>query len=245
MKNEPSLDSRLNQYLQELRLLKIKDRYRELACRAARESWPYEYYLLELLDCEYKAPQERKIAARLRQSGLPAGKNLATLNLKLFPPETISRISILLDGDFLNHRKNVFVFGNTGNGKTHLLCAVSHELIRKGWSVFFAPANQLAEKLFQAKRDLKLPHLIRKLSRFDAIFIDALESVPQERAKIDVLISSLKELDNQASLMITCNMHFQQREHIFKISKTAVATVKKLIRSSVILELDNPGSRLA
>jgi DNA replication protein DnaC len=61
-----------------------------------------------------------------------------------------------LDGEFLRRAENVLVFGNPGGGKTHLLCALGHELVEQGRSIYFTTCVLLVQRLLQAKHDLQL-----------------------------------------------------------------------------------------
>ncbi|MBI1747930.1 MAG: ATP-binding protein [Acidobacteria bacterium] len=56
------------------------------------------------------------------------------------------QLPVLLEGDFLDRRDNVLLFGNPGSGKTHLLCALGHELIMKGRTVYFLPCVLLVQR---------------------------------------------------------------------------------------------------
>jgi DNA replication protein DnaC len=65
--------------------------------------------------------------------------------------------------------ENVLAFGLPGRGKTHLLCAIGHELVNQGRSVLFIPTFNLVQRLLVAKLDLKLDAELRRLYGFDAI----------------------------------------------------------------------------
>jgi len=62
----------------------------------------------------------------------------------------------LVDGGFVDRCENILAFGNPGSGKTHLLCAIGHELVAAGRSVYFASTSLLVEQLLGARRDLRL-----------------------------------------------------------------------------------------
>lgn len=73
----------------------------------------------------------------------------------------------LLEGEFLDRRENVLAFGNPGSGKTHLLCAIGHELIARGRRVYFTTSALLVQDLLVAKRDLKLSRFFKPLAYFE------------------------------------------------------------------------------
>lgn len=77
-------------------------------------------------------------------------------------------------------------FGLPGRGKTHLLCAIGHELVRRGHPVLFIPAYRLFQKLLVAKRDLILEKELKKLDRFEAVILDDIGYVQQDREEMEV-----------------------------------------------------------
>ncbi len=96
-------------------------------------------------------------------------------------------MSLLLEGGFLDRCENVLAFDNPGSGKTHLLCAIGQELIHQDRRVLFRPCSLLVQELLIAKRDLALPRLMKRLSRYDALIIDDLGYVQQSREEMEVL----------------------------------------------------------
>jgi DNA replication protein DnaC len=149
-----------------------------------------------------------------------------------------------LEGSFLGRRENVLAFGNPGSGKTHLLCAIGHELIQQGHRVYFSPCSLLVQELLIAKRDLKLSRLLKRFSRFDAIIVDDLGYVQQNREEMEVLFTLLAERYERGTVMITSNLPFSKWEAIFKDPMTTAAAIDRLVHHSVILELNLPSYRL-
>ena len=79
---------------------------------------------------------------------------------------------MLLEGSFVERAENVLVFGNLGSGKTHILCALGHELIFRGYRVLFRSCDLLVQELLAAKRDLTLTSMLKQFSRYNALIID-------------------------------------------------------------------------
>lgn len=72
----------------------------------------YEQYLLELVYREADARHETRITRLLRQSLIPREKTLETFDLKRLPVKAARQIKTMLEGDFLDRRENLLVFGH-------------------------------------------------------------------------------------------------------------------------------------
>jgi len=155
-----------------------------------------------------------------------------------------AQVKALLDCSFLGRSENILAFGNPGSGKTHLLCAIGQELILQGRRVLFTPCSLLVQQLLIAKRDLKLPRILKRLSKYDAMIIDDIGYVQHNREEMEVLFILLAERYERGSMMITSNLPFSKWERIFKDPMTAAAAIDRLVHHSIILELNLPSYRL-
>jgi len=238
--------TQLMDYLKELHLPTFRNCFEEVAQQAQQDSFGYERYLLELAEKECADRQQRRIERLLRESKLPLEKDLESLELKRFPNKVINQFKTLLEGSFLDRKENVLAFGNPGSGKTHLLCALGQELIRKtGRRVYCATCSLLVQDLLRAKQELKLARIIKRLSKYDAIIIDDMGYVQQDREEMEVLFTLLAQRYEKGSVMITSNLPFSKWENIFKDPMTTAAAIDRLVHHSVILELNVPSYRVA
>lgn len=230
--------------LRSLRLPAIQREYGNLARQAESESWGFEQYLKVLVELEMAERAERRIERLLKRSGLPEGKNLATLNQKLFPVAVRRQIPTLVDGGFVERAENILAFGLPGRGKTHLLAAIARELVmRKGYAVLFTSTHRLVEQLLIAKRELEIERMLKKLDRFEVVVLDDIGYVQQSREEMEVLFTFLSERYERRSLMITSNLLFSDWDRIFKDPMTTAAAIDRLVHHSTILELDNESVR--
>jgi DNA replication protein DnaC len=172
-------------------------------------------------------------------------KSLETFEMSRLPSMLAAQLNALLEGSFVERSENVLAFGNPGSGKTHLLCAIAQELIqRQGRRLLFTPCSLLVQQLLVAKRDLKLPRLLKGLSKYDVLIIDDIGYVEQNRDEMEVLFILLADRYERGSLMITSNLPFSKWERIFKDPMTTAAAIDRLVHHSIILELNLPSYRL-
>lgn len=233
-----NLKSVLTSNLKELRLSTMLGCYEDVARSAVQEGLSYEQYLHELTGEELSVRKNNRIQRLFRESKLPLEKDLASFDFKRLPNKVILQARALLDGGFLRRRENILAFGNPGSGKTHLLSAISQELIRKGFRMYFTTCSALVQQLLIAKQELRLTKFLKSLSRYDGILIDDIGYVQQNREEMEVLFTLLAERYERGSILLSSNLPFSKWERIFKDPMTTAAAIDRLVHHSIILELN-------
>ena len=215
-----------------------------LTAQAGRDGWSHEQYLRALCDVEASRRAERRRDRLLKESKLPDGKTLATLDQERFPLRVRRQVAALLEGRFVEQADNILAFGLPGRGKTHLCCAIARELIvTRGYRVLFCSAVHLVQQLLVAKRDLKLESALRRLDGYDLVVLDDIGYIQQSREEMEVLFTFLAERYERKSLMITSNLVFSEWDKIFKDPMTTAAAIDRLVHHSIILELNGDSYR--
>lgn len=234
----------LNQYLKKLRLSTVHRRYEELSQKAQAESMPYEQYLCELMNEEWQERKCRRIQRLLKESRLPMDKTMDTFDMKRMPRKIAQKAKILQQGEFISRNENILAFGNPGTGKTHLLCAIGHELVHREYRVYYTMCASLVQELLLAKRELRLPRMLKKLSKYKPIIIDDIGYIPHGQEEMEVLFTLLADRYERGSVMITSNLPFSKWEKIFNDPMTTAAAIDRLVHHSVILEMNLTSFRM-
>jgi DNA replication protein DnaC len=243
MRTAPSPHEVLGLHLRVLKLPTIARHAEEVAHKAEQEGWSFGQYLRHLAALEVEERRRRRIERNLKGSDLPAEKTLATLTRKRLPGSVAKMLPTLCEGGFCERGDNVLLFGLPGRGKSHVACAIGHELVRRGRRVLFTPTYALVQRLLAAKRDLRLEKELGALDGFDAVILDDIGYVQQSRDEMEVLFTFLAERYERKSVLITSNLVFSEWTRIFKDPMTAAAAIDRLIHHAVILEMTGPSVR--
>jgi DNA replication protein DnaC len=83
-----------------------------------------------------------------------------------------------------------------------------------------------------------LSRALKKLAKYDALIIDDIGYVQQDRSEMEVLFTLLADRYERGSVMITSNLPFSKWEQIFKDPMVTAAAIDRLVHHSVILELN-------
>lgn len=239
----PPAPEALPMLLRVLKLPTVAKHADEVAAKAEREGWSFALYLKHLVTLEVEERRRRRIERNLRDSDLPGEKSLATLSRKRLSGTVAKVLPTLCEGGFLERGDNVLLFGLPGRGKTHVACALGHELIRRGHRVLFTPTYALVQRLLAAKRDLRLEKELGTLDSYDAVILDDIGYVQQSRDEMEVLFTFLAERYERKSVVITSNLVFSEWNRIFKDPMTTAAAIDRLVHHAVILEMTGPSVR--
>lgn len=243
-KDTKTMAQNLTIQFRDLRLPTFRENFATLAEQATKEAMSHVAYLAELTDLECQARHQSRIARLMQQSRLPTAKTWNNFDWKRLPLQVSRQFESLRDGTFLDRRENLLIFGKPGSGKSHCLSALGEQLVQRGRSVFFTTCSLLVQQLLIAKRDLRLANLIKRLAKFDALIIDDLGYVQQNREEMEVLFTLLAERYERGSVLLTSNLPFSKWEQIFKDPMTTAAAIDRLVHHSVIVELNVPSYRL-
>ena len=186
---------------------------------------------------ELQGRADHRLVRLHRQAGLPLEKTFTTLDLTLFPLAIQLQVERLRSGAFVADAINLVAAGKPGVGKTHLLAAIGHELIRQGHPVLWITTATLVQRLLAAKRDLRLPQLLAQLDRFACVFLDDIGYVQHNRDEMEVLFTLLAERYERRSVAITTNLVFSEWNRIFQDPMTTMAAIDRVVHHSVILDL--------
>lgn len=147
------------------------------------------------------------------------------------------------DTAWLQRAGNCLIFGPSGVGKTHLASGLARRMVELGMRAKFFAANALVQDLQYAKLQLQLPALLKKLDRFDLLFLDDLGYVKKSEAETSVLFELIAYRYERKTILITANQPFSQWDSIFSDSMMTVAAVDRLVHHAVILEIKSDSYR--
>ena len=226
-----------------LRLPSFHRHWPALAERANKEGWPAARFLAALAELELAERETRRIRRHLIESHLPGGKTLATFDFKALPGVPRARVEALAAGDWIETGANLIAIGNSGAGKTHLLCAVGHALVEAGRRVLYTRTTDLVQKLQAARRDLALEAALAKLDRFDLIILDDISYARKDQAETSVLFELIARRYETRSLAIAANQPFSAWDRVFPDQAVTVAAIDRLVHHATIIEMNSDSYR--
>lgn len=206
----------------------------------------FEENLLLLLRLENETRENESVKRRIKLAGFPILKTLDafefdTSRLPHLRQEQVLEIALC---DFIKDRTNVCAIGNSGTGKTHLMTAIGMEAIRKGYSVRFYRACDLAMKLSEAQSEKRLSGMLNALHKCMLLCVDELGYMTLDQKSAQLLFQVLAGRYEVRSTMVTSNLEFSRWPEFIGDRIMATALVDRLVHRSSILNMNGEGYRL-
>ena len=203
MSDRPTL--LLEHHLKELKLPTFLGEYGKIAAQCASEGVDYPDYLLRLSELELIDRHHRLVARRIKAARFPAVKSLDAFDFPAIPSVNRQLVTQLARCEYIERRENVIAIGNSGTGKTHIALGLGLAACQKGLTVGFTTASALVNELMEARDEMRLLNLQKRLARLKLLIIDELGFVPLSMTGAELLFEVFSQRYERGSVLVTTN----------------------------------------
>ena len=234
----------LEHHLKELKLPTFLREYGKIAAQCASEGVDYPDYLLRLSELELIDRHHRLVARRIKAARFPAIKSLDAFDFPAIPSVNRHLVTQLARCEYIESRENVIAIGNSGTGKTHIALGLGLAGCQKGLTVGFTTASALVNELMEARDEMRLLNLQKRLARLKLLIIDELGFVPLSRTGAELLFEVFSQRYERGSVLVTTNLPFDEWTEMFGSERLTGALLDRLTHHVHIIEMNGDSYRL-
>jgi DNA replication protein DnaC len=203
----------------------------------------FEERLRLLVDAEWSAREQRKLALRLRLAKLRYQASLEDVNFK--HPRALDRQQVLSLGscDWIQNRHNLLIIGPTGIGKSYLACAFVERACRRGFSAGYLRLPRLLQQLAVARGDGSYERVLARLAKLDLLAIDDWLLAPLRDGERRDLIEVIEDRSERASTLIASQLLAKNWHAVIGDPNLADSICDRLLHNAHRIELKGPSIR--
>lgn len=229
--------------LKQLNLPAMAEGYSEASRAAEKGRLTYEQYLAGLVDEELGNKAELRVKRLSKEAKLPLEKRIETFDFANRTGITEGEFKRLAKGDFTREGSNLVFYGSFGVGKTHLGIALIKELVKRNVRCLFVSTHGLIEQMLEAKKNLTLQNMFKRLEKYDLLVCDELGYIAQTQDGADLFFQLLSLRSERKSVLITTNLTFSEWDRVFINPLNTAAAIDRIIHKCETFNITGPSWR--
>jgi DNA replication protein DnaC len=232
------MDDHLREVLRYLKLYGLMENWENYLELAEKQKLSNTRLLTEILEKEYALKKETARKQRIKRATILEQLCIDTYPFELQPKLNKKKVMQIFDSmDYMEKKKNVFLVGPTGCGKSGLASSLLIHALNSGYSGKFIGFPELIDELHTSVADHSQKRIIRKFATFDCLVVDELGYLELDPTQVGLFFTLMSKRHKQASTIITSNLGFKDWAPVLKNKPLTVALIDRLTSNCHVINM--------
>jgi DNA replication protein DnaC len=196
-----------------------------------------------LVDAEYTARENSKLAARVKQARLRHAacfEDIDLRNRRGLDRTVLGQLSLC---KWVPEGINILIDGPTGIGKSFLACALAHKACRSGFSSVYFRAPRFFQELTVGRLANRYARVLSKLAKIDVLVLDDFGLAPLTDDQARDLLEVVDDRCGKRPLIIASQLPPENWYSLIPSATIAEAILDRIIHSSHKLHMTGKSCR--
>jgi DNA replication protein DnaC len=226
-----------------MKLTSLADAFKNQLASPAHATLSFEERVGMMIDAEYAAREQRKLARRLHWAHLRQAASVEDIDWQAHRGLDRQVMLGLASCAWIREHQNLLITGFTGTGKSYLACALAERACRSGHSAYYVRAPRLHHDLSVARGDGSYGRLLARLAKTELLVIDDFGLAPLKDAERRDLLEILEDRYERGSTLVTSQLPVKAWHEVIGEATIADAICDRLVHCAHHIDLKGPSMR--
>ena len=230
--NKETLDK-----LRQMRLFGMCDAFKTNLETSIKETLTPDQLIALLVNSEWDDRKNRMVDRAIKLANFRYKASLEQLDYSIERGLDKNQVHRLAALDFIKERKDLFITGSTGTGKSYLATAIGYHACQMGYRVLYMSTSKLMGQLKLAKAKGTILADLKRIERQDLLILDDFGLQPFDSQSRVALLDIIEDRHEKRSTIITSQIPVKEWYDIIGEKTIADAVLDRIVHQTLREEL--------
>jgi DNA replication protein DnaC len=223
--------------MRQMRLNGMYEAFKSNLESSIKESLTPDQLVAYLVNNEWDNRRNASIARLIKQAAFRYQASIEALDYSVERGLDKNQVHRLASLDFIKEKKDLFITGSTGTGKSYLATALGYHACQNGYKVMYASTSKLLEQLRVSKTKGTVLQDLKKIERQDLLILDDFGLQAFDTQGRGALLDIIEDRHEKRSLIITSQIPVKGWYDVIGEKTIADAVLDRIVHQSLRVEL--------
>lgn len=223
--------------MRQLRLFGMYDAFKTNLESSVKESLTADQFVSLLVANEWDDRKNRAVERAVRIASFRYKASVEQIDYSIERGLDRNQMHRLAALDFIKERKDLFITGSTGTGKSYLATALGYQACQEGYRVMYVNTAKLMGHLKLAKAKGTILAELKRIERTDLLILDDFGIQPFDSQSRVTMLDIIEDRHQKKSKIITSQIPVKEWYDIIGEKTIADAILDRIVHHSLRVEL--------
>lgn len=223
--------------MREMRLYGMHDAFKTSLETTLKEQMTQDQLIAHLVESEWDNRRNRAVERAVKAASFRYNAFLEEVDYSFERGLDRNQVERLAALEFVKEKKDLFITGPTGTGKSYLATALGNKACQEGYRVFYASTAKLMSLLKIAKVKGTILADLKRLERTNLLILDDFAMQTFDSQSRGILMDIIEDRHQKQSTIITSQMPVKGWHDAIGEKNIADAILDRLVHHALRVEL--------
>jgi DNA replication protein DnaC len=209
----------------------------------SRNNMTIDKFVYQMVCSEWDERYNRHVTHLIKTAGFRFAASMEEIDYSVDRGLDKNLMERLADLSFIKERKNIFVTGSAGTGKTFITTAIGNCACQKNLRVIYANTARLMGQLKASKASGKILRDLKRIERTDLLILDDFALSPFDNVTRGILMDVIDDRYDSHSTIIASQIPVEMWYDSIGEQTVADAIMDRIVHSAIRIDLTGESLR--